>query len=206
MFILFLELFCLNHTCHCVQVGLYFYNKLYRGNRVTKVDTSSFNAFSSPNLAPLAICEVDITSTASFQGSRHLLLTSPQAFHYFFSPFYFFLLSVNWDTVWRANTTSKFHVSTELNRNVGLLRLFPGITSATVRAAVSLIVKRLLQICFGGQNHRCLFFMMPFFLKLLDLSKKQTNNGRDPVCLHCTVQYFSIFCPSKILQTFFLFD
>lgn len=66
-----------------MQVGLYFYNKLYRGNRVTKVDTSSFNAFTSPNLAPLAICEVDITSTASFQGSRHLLLTSPQAFHYF---------------------------------------------------------------------------------------------------------------------------
>lgn len=160
MFILFLELFCLNHTCHCVQVGLYFYNKLYRGNRVTKVDTSSFNAFTSPNLAPLAICEVDITSTASFQGSRHFLLTSPQAFHYFdvFLHSIFFLLSVNWDTVWRANTTSKFHVSTELNRNVGLLRLFPGITSATVRAAVSLIVKRLLQICFSGQNHRCLFY------------------------------------------------
>lgn len=45
-----------------VQVCLYFYNKLYRGNRVTKVDTGSFNAFSSPNLAPLAIAEVDITS------------------------------------------------------------------------------------------------------------------------------------------------
>lgn len=41
-------------------------------------------------------------------------------------------LTVNWDTVWRANTTAKFQVSTELNRNVGLLRLFPGITAATV--------------------------------------------------------------------------
>lgn len=30
---------------------------------MTKVDTGSFNAFSSPNLAPLAIAEVDITST-----------------------------------------------------------------------------------------------------------------------------------------------
>lgn len=39
---------------------------------------------------------------------------------------------VNWDTVWRANTTAKFQVRTELNRNVGLLRLFPGITAATV--------------------------------------------------------------------------
>lgn len=42
------------------------------------------------------------------------------------------LSSVNWDTVWKANTTDKFQVSTELNRNVGLLRLFPGITTATV--------------------------------------------------------------------------
>lgn len=52
--------------CHSLQVSLYFYNKLYRGNRVTKVDTGSFNAFASPNLAPLAFCEVDITSTAQF--------------------------------------------------------------------------------------------------------------------------------------------
>lgn len=44
------------------QVSLYFYNKLYRGNRVTKVDAGSFNAFSSPNLAPLATAEVDIIS------------------------------------------------------------------------------------------------------------------------------------------------
>lgn len=44
------------------------------------------------------------------------------------------LSSVNWDTVWRANTTAKFQVCTELNRNVGLLRLFPGITAATVRS------------------------------------------------------------------------
>jgi len=48
--------------CVSFQVCLYFYNKLYRGNRVTKVDARSFNAFSSPNLAPLAVAEVDITS------------------------------------------------------------------------------------------------------------------------------------------------
>ncbi|CAL8272734.1 unnamed protein product [Merluccius merluccius] len=82
------------------EVCLYFRNKLYRGNRVTKVDTDSFNAFDTPNLPPLANMEVDI--------------------------------SINWDTVWRANTTTKFCVSTELNCNVGLLRLFPGITAATV--------------------------------------------------------------------------
>lgn len=56
------HLFCMKHVCHSVQVCLYFYNKLFRGNRVTKVDTGSYNAFASPNLDPLAICEVDITS------------------------------------------------------------------------------------------------------------------------------------------------
>ena len=44
------------------QVCLYFHHKLYRGNRVTKVDAGSFNAFNSPNLAPLANAEVDIKS------------------------------------------------------------------------------------------------------------------------------------------------
>ncbi|XP_067222777.1 60 kDa lysophospholipase isoform X4 [Chanodichthys erythropterus] len=84
------------------EVCLYFHHKLYRGNRVTKVDAGSFNAFNSPNLPPLANAEVDI--------------------------------KINWDTVWRANTTAKFTVQTQMNRNVGLLRLFPGITADTVRA------------------------------------------------------------------------
>ncbi|ROL42039.1 60 kDa lysophospholipase [Anabarilius grahami] len=42
------------------EVCLYFHHKLFRGNRVTKVDPGSFNAFTSPNLPPLAQCNVDI--------------------------------------------------------------------------------------------------------------------------------------------------
>uniref|UniRef100_A0A3B3CSH9 asparaginase n=1 Tax=Oryzias melastigma TaxID=30732 RepID=A0A3B3CSH9_ORYME len=102
------------------EVCLYFYNKLYRGNRVTKVDAGSFNAFSSPNLAPLATAEVDI--------------------------------SINWDTVWRANTTAKFQVSTELNRNVGLLRLFPGITSLSVRAFLQPPMQGVVLETYGSGN------------------------------------------------------
>ncbi|XP_068194944.1 60 kDa lysophospholipase isoform X2 [Antennarius striatus] len=102
------------------EVCLYFYNKLYRGNRVTKVDAGSFNAFTSPNLAPLATAEVDIT--------------------------------INWDTVWRANTTAKFQVSTELNRNVGLLRLFPGITAATVRAFLQPPMEGVVLETYGSGN------------------------------------------------------
>ncbi|XP_039459352.1 60 kDa lysophospholipase isoform X1 [Oreochromis aureus] len=102
------------------EVCLYFYNKLYRGNRVTKVDAGSFNAFSSPNLPPLATAEVDI--------------------------------AINWDTVWRANTTAKFQVKTELNRNVGLLRLFPGITASTVKAFLQPPMEGVVLETYGSGN------------------------------------------------------
>ncbi|XP_065144735.1 60 kDa lysophospholipase isoform X6 [Paramisgurnus dabryanus] len=102
------------------EVCLYFHHKLYRGNRVTKVDAGSFNAFSSPNLPPLANAEVDI--------------------------------KINWDTVWRANTTSKFTVNTQMNRNVGLLRLFPGITAATVRAFLQPPMEGIVLETYGSGN------------------------------------------------------
>ncbi|CAN9502159.1 unnamed protein product [Ophioblennius macclurei] len=102
------------------EVCLYFYNKLYRGNRVTKCDSGSFNAFSSPNLAPLATAEVDIT--------------------------------INWDMVWRDTTMSKFRVNTELNRNVGLLRLFPGITASTVKAFLQPPMQGVVLETYGSGN------------------------------------------------------
>lgn len=36
------------------EVGLFFHNELFRGNRSTKHDASGFDAFSSPNLPSLA--------------------------------------------------------------------------------------------------------------------------------------------------------
>uniref|UniRef100_A0A673YS42 asparaginase n=1 Tax=Salmo trutta TaxID=8032 RepID=A0A673YS42_SALTR len=102
------------------EVCLYFHNKLYRGNRVTKVDSGSFNAFNSPNLAPLANAEVDI--------------------------------KINWDTVWRANTTSRFRVSTQMNRNVGLLRLFPGITAMTVKSFLQAPMEGIVLETYGSGN------------------------------------------------------
>ncbi|KAL4656402.1 60 kDa lysophospholipase isoform X1 [Arapaima gigas] len=102
------------------EVCLYFHHKLYRGNRVTKVDSGSFNAFASPNLPPLANAEVDI--------------------------------KINWDTVWRANTTAKFLVHTHMNRNVGLLRLFPGITADTVRAFLQPPMEGIVLETYGSGN------------------------------------------------------
>ncbi|XP_068607991.1 60 kDa lysophospholipase [Brachionichthys hirsutus] len=128
------------------EVCLYFYNKLYRGNRVTKVDTGSFNAFNSPNLAPLATAEVDI--------------------------------KINWDTVWRANTTAKFQVSTELNRNVGLLRLFPGITAATVRAFLQPPMEGVVLETYGSGN------APDNRPDLLEELKKATDSG--VIIMNCT--------------------
>ncbi|XP_041120975.1 60 kDa lysophospholipase-like isoform X2 [Polyodon spathula] len=102
------------------EVCLYFHHKLYRGNRVTKVDAGSFNAFSSPNLPPLANAEVDI--------------------------------KINWDTVWRASTTKKFLVQTNMNRNVGLLRIFPGITSETIRAFLQPPMEAIVLETYGSGN------------------------------------------------------
>ncbi|XP_056101503.1 60 kDa lysophospholipase isoform X1 [Rhinichthys klamathensis goyatoka] len=128
------------------EVCLYFHHKLYRGNRVTKVDAGSFNAFTSPNLLPLANAEVDI--------------------------------KINWDTVWRANTTTKFTVSTQLNRNVGLLRLFPGITADTVRAFLQPPMDGIVLETYGSGNapdNRA---------DLLDEIRKATERG--VIMINCT--------------------
>eukprot|EP00054_Salpingoeca_dolichothecata_P030360 m.246356 g.246356 ORF g.246356 m.246356 type:complete len:815 (-) comp26646_c0_seq12:165-2609(-) len=42
------------------EVTLFFAGKLFRGNRTTKIDASSFGAFASPNMPPLAILGVAV--------------------------------------------------------------------------------------------------------------------------------------------------
>ena len=43
-----------------------------------------------------------------------------------------FFYLVHWDAMFRGNSSEKFRLHTELNPNVGVLRLFPGITDTTV--------------------------------------------------------------------------
>ncbi|XP_071510581.1 L-asparaginase-like [Diadema antillarum] len=43
-------------------------------------------------------------------------------------------VSVNWANIFRPNTIESFCINTNMNRNVGLLRIFPSITAETVRA------------------------------------------------------------------------
>jgi len=55
------------------EVGLYFHNRLYRGNRARKLDASGFHAFESPNFP--AIGEVG----TKINLKKHLLLREPAA-------------------------------------------------------------------------------------------------------------------------------
>ncbi|QGX38624.1 asparaginase [Permianibacter aggregans] len=53
------------------EVGLFFHDRLYRGNRSQKVDANGFHAFDSPNFPPLAEAGIDFTI------NEHLLLPGP---------------------------------------------------------------------------------------------------------------------------------
>uniref|UniRef100_A0A673V6Z1 60 kDa lysophospholipase n=1 Tax=Suricata suricatta TaxID=37032 RepID=A0A673V6Z1_SURSU len=52
------------------EVCLFFQNQLFRGNRVTKVDSRRFAAFCSPNLPPLAVVGADVTRKRAVSGQR----------------------------------------------------------------------------------------------------------------------------------------
>ncbi|GAA5887281.1 hypothetical protein JCM6882_002473 [Rhodosporidiobolus microsporus] len=45
---------------HCPEVGLFFDNNLFRGNRSIKFSSANFHAFQSPNLPPLATVGIDV--------------------------------------------------------------------------------------------------------------------------------------------------
>lgn len=54
------------------EVAIYFEYSLYRGNRTSKVSASSFEAFRSPNLRPLAVAGVHIDYTGeTFNSGSH---------------------------------------------------------------------------------------------------------------------------------------
>ena len=86
------------------EVALYFQNRLFRGNRTTKLSAEALNAFASFNYAPLADVGVNIQYNSSAIAN--------------FAP-------ANMD---------KFHISESLSNDVVVVKLFPGIRPATLRA------------------------------------------------------------------------
>lgn len=86
------------------EVALYFQNRLFRGNRTTKFSAEALNAFSSFNYHPLADVGVNIQYNAS--NIAPLI----------------------------DNGIAPFHISEKLSNDVVVVKLFPGIRPATLRA------------------------------------------------------------------------
>ncbi len=87
------------------EVCLYFEYKLYRGNRTTKINAEHFNAFTSPNYAPLVESGVHLNVNAN-------LLFPKQ--------------------------TKKFVVHKELDDNVVVVKMFPGINESVLSAIIGI--------------------------------------------------------------------
>lgn len=81
------------------------------------MNSSRLDAFSSPNFPPIARVGVDIKGIAINDDTQ--VMQTP-------------LLLVNWESVFRPSSTEKFYVHSDMNSNVGILRLFPGISKAAV--------------------------------------------------------------------------
>ncbi|XP_067119873.1 L-asparaginase-like isoform X2 [Centruroides vittatus] len=117
-----------NFLCSLIIAGIYnipevtilFDNKLFRGNRTSKISTSSLNCFNSPNMRPLAKIGIRI--------------------------------QVEEKDIYRSPKIKRFRVHSTLNRNVGLLRLFPSITVEVVRAFMSPPIEGVVLQTYGAGN------------------------------------------------------
>ncbi|KAL4903375.1 hypothetical protein BDW74DRAFT_186054 [Aspergillus multicolor] len=105
------------------EVCLYFDNKLFRGNRSTKVSASDFNAFNSPNSAPLAV------TTSMRTNVNWEIVNRPKSLQHF-------SIQTNLDTT-----------------HVACLRIFPGIKPEMVDAVLKLEgLRGLVLETFGAGN------------------------------------------------------
>jgi L-asparaginase len=88
------------------EVGIYFENMLYRGNRTTKNNTADFNAFMSGNYPPLAESGVHIR--------------------------------YNYSAIRYTNKKTPLVVHKQLDNNLAILKLFPGISRAVVESTFNI--------------------------------------------------------------------
>ena len=57
---------------------------------------------------------------------------------------------VAWETIFRQTSLKKFKAHKEMNANVGCLRLFPGITDATISAFLSQPIEGIVLETYGA--------------------------------------------------------
>lgn len=107
---------------HIPEVGLFFGSRLFRGCRATKVNSSGFHAFDSPNLPPLATAGVQI------QLNRDL---------------------IRWPD---PDVPPRLEVHESMDPKVGVLWLFPGITGEIVRHFLQPPLKGVVLQAYGVGN------------------------------------------------------
>ncbi|CAK5277609.1 unnamed protein product [Mycena citricolor] len=96
---------------------------LFRGNRVSKVSSYDLGAFHSPNFAPLV-------------NGKAVGID----------------IVVNWNDVLRQTSLRRFRAHKEMSPHVATLRLFPGITTPTIRAFLAPPVRGVVLETFGSGN------------------------------------------------------
>jgi L-asparaginase len=120
------------------EVCLYFEYKLYRGNRTTKINAEHFNAFTSPNYAPLV------------ESGVHLNVNANLLF---------------------PKSTKKFVVHKELDDNVVVVKMFPGINESVLSAIMGIPnLKGIVLETYGSGNAPT----EEWFIQIL---KKAINDG-----------------------------
>ncbi|AWX45058.1 Asparaginase [Flagellimonas maritima] len=105
------------------EVGLYFEYKLYRGNRTTKLNAEHFEAFASLNHPPLV------------ESGVHL--------------------NVHYNNLFKSYRVSnkKFKVHSNMDNNVAVLKLFPGINPSVLKSILNIPgLKALIFETYGAGN------------------------------------------------------
>jgi len=104
------------------KVAIYFSNKLLRGCRCVKLSTSDLDAFTSPNLPPLLTMGINI--------------------------------EVKWDSIFHSKSSSEneFKICDRMDKNVGVLRLFPSIPAEIVNSFLKHPMQGVAIETFGAGN------------------------------------------------------
>jgi len=118
------------------EVSVCFGNKLYRGNRISKINAEYFNAFSSENYPALAEIGINIR----------------------YKPNYFL-----------KSNSNKIQFNTNLDNNIAILKIFPGISEEYVKSIINIPnLKALIIETYGAGN-------APTYQWFTDLLEKATK-------------------------------
>lgn len=105
------------------EVGLFFNNRLFRGNRTTKADSTGFNAFESPNCEPL------ITAGIQINVELGKLVTTP-----------------------KLNDCPDLNVINIKDQPIGVVSLYPGISHLVIKNILAQPVNALIIQSYGVGN------------------------------------------------------